>query len=164
MRKLRLYLDTSVISNVDAPHVPVEEAVTQALFEFVKEHPDEYEMVISPMSVFEIDNCPEPKQSQLVSLIERYGVFRLPFSQDALDLAELYVKAGVLTPRHIRDLMHIAYAAVNRCDYIVSWNMKHFVKARTISRVHAVNLANNYFSPFIVTPVVILGDKSHEDD
>lgn len=164
MRKLRLYLDTSVISNVEAPHVPVEEAVTQALFEFVKEHPDEYEMVISPMSVFEIDNCPEPKQSQLQSIIERYGVSRLPFNQNALDLAELYVREGVLSPNHIRDLTHIAYAVVGRCDYIVSWNMKHFVKARTISRVHVVNMANNYCSPFIVTPVVILGDKCHEDD
>ena len=164
MRKLKLYLDTSVISNVDAPHVPVEEAVTKAFFGFVQGQLDEYEMVISPVGVSEIDNCPEPKHSQLVTIIDQYNVLQLPFNQEALDLAEKYVNDGVLSPKHIRDLTHIAYAVVSRCDYIVSWNMKHFVKARTISRVHAVNSLNNYCSPFIVTPVVILGDKSHEDD
>lgn len=164
MRKLRLYLDTSVISDIDAPHAPDLEAITKEFFRFTGERKSEYELCISPVGVSEIENSPEPKRSQFVDFIRHQNILILPDSEDALILADLYVEAKVLSEKHLRDLSHIAFAVVYRCDYIVSWNMKHFVKPKTISGVHAVNLANNYMSPFIVTPTVILGDKHNEND
>ncbi len=160
MRKLRLYLDTSVISCIHAPHRPKVEEVTGEFYKHVKEHAAEYELVISPVTQYEVRNCPEPKRSLLYQLLAELDLTVLSDNDEAVRLAGQYIESGVLEARHHRDLTHIAYAVIARCDYIVSWNMKHFVNTRTISGVQSVNLANHYWSPFIITPTVILGDKT----
>lgn len=160
MRKQRLYLDTSVISCIHAPHRPKVEEVTHAFFAHVKENVEEYVLLISPVTQFEVRNCPEPKRSLLYRLLAELDLTTLPDNDEAVRLAEQYVENGVLEARHHRDLTHIAYAVIARCDYIVSWNMKHFVNTRTIGGVQIVNTANHYWSPLIITPTVILGDKT----
>lgn len=164
MRKLRLYLDTSVISNVEAPHVPDKETITKEFFRIVSQKTDEYEVFISPMVEQELQNSPERKRLLFAAFLKTLEHTALPEKQEAKDLARLYVTEGVLAERHIKDLTHIAYAVTGRCDYIISWNMKHFVRIQTISRVNAVNAAYNYSNIIIATPVIITGEMNHEND
>lgn len=164
MRKQRLYLDTSVISHIDAPHKPKAESITLRFFEYVRKHENEYELAVSPVTLAEVRNCPEPKRTKLLDLLASLDIESLPYNLEAQRLADLYVESGVLGSKHIRDLTHIAYAVVARCDYIISWNFEHFVNTKTISRVNAVNRLNNYSDVFIVSPHPILGERPHEDD
>ena len=159
MRKIKLYLDTSVISHIDAPHKPEAEAITHAFYKFLGKRSDEYELYISPVVELEVDNCPEPKQSRLIALMQRVRLIRLPENQEVLDLADLYVEQNVLAGKHIRDLTHVAYATVARCDFVVSWNMKHLANPQTIVRANAVNRLNNYCDTSIVTPLIIIGEN-----
>lgn len=159
MRKLKLYLDTSVISHIDVPHKPVEESATRAFFRYIKEHADEYELCISPVAFFEIHNCPEPKRTVLFDFLDKLHFVELNETEDVLNLADLYIVQGVLGVKHRRDLTHIAYAVASECDYIISWNFEHFVNHRTIQRVNAVNLVNNYRSVEIVIPPIITGEN-----
>ncbi|MGL4594772.1 MAG: hypothetical protein ACRCUY_08605 [Thermoguttaceae bacterium] len=159
MRKLKLYLDTSVISNIDAPHVPDKEVITQQFFQMVTEHADEYELFISPMGITEIENCPKSKRSLFSAFLSRLEYTEIQESKEAKDLSQLYVTHGVLGERHIKDLTHIAYAVIARCDYIISWNMKHFVRIQTISRVNEVNFLYHYPNIFIATPLIITGEN-----
>ena len=67
MRKvLKLYLDTSVISWIDAPKRPDWERTTHKFFRFVQDHPDEFQIFISPVVELELSRCPEPKRTRLV--------------------------------------------------------------------------------------------------
>ncbi len=159
MQKAKLYLDTSVISHIDAPHKLEAEAITHAFYRFIEEHADEYELLISPVVDLEVRNCPGEKRFRLLALIDRLQVVQLPENQEALDLAELYVEQNVLARKHIRDLTHVAYATVSRCDFVISWNMKHLANPQTIVRVNAVNRLNNYHNIFIATPLVIIGEN-----
>jgi predicted nucleic acid-binding protein len=59
---------------------------------------------------------------------------------------------GVLSQANIDDLRHVAYAVVSRCDYVVSWNMRHLANARTEIRVCRVNANENYAKISIITP------------
>lgn len=163
MRKIKLYLDTSVVSHIDAPDRPDWEAVTKTFFRFVQEHSDEYVLLISPVVELELSNCPGPKRLRLAEFLAGLKYAMLPDNQDVLDLTRAYLDGDVLPAKHHRDLSHLAYAVVARCDYLVSWNMRHLVVARTISSAHAVNQANNYNSPFIVTPSIITGEQRHEN-
>lgn len=164
MRKLKLYLDTSVISHIDAPHNPNAQAVTKRFYQFVETHENEYELVISPMVQREVMNCPEPKRSKLLDLLEDLYFVVLSESEEVETLVNLYLEENVLAPKHFRDLTHIAYAVVARCDFIISWNFEHFVNTRTISRVNIVNRFNNYSDVMIISPHLILGERPHEDD
>lgn len=156
---MKLYLDTSIISHIQAPHKPEAEAITHAFYRFVMEHPDEYELFISPVVEFEVSNCPEPKQSLMVALIESMPIVHLSENQSALDLAEFYVEKNVLARKHIRDLAHVAYATVSQCDFVISWNMKHLVNPQTIIQVNSVNRLHDYYNIFIATPLVIIGEN-----
>jgi len=164
MRKNRIYLDTSVISHIDAPHKPIQEAVTKVFYRILDERADEYELFISPVVILEVDACPEPKQTKLVKLLQHLNCSVLPESQEVNDLVRTYIEEKVLDAKHYRDLTHIAYAVIARCDYIVSWNFKHFVNPNTISRVNTVNRMYNYSAAYIVSPHVFTGELTDEND
>ena len=162
-RPLKLYLDTSVISHIDAPDRPDWEAITKAFFQFVTDS-GEHVLFISPVVELELANCPNPKRTVLAQFMSDLPYEILTESKAVLELVRAYIAHGVLGPKHSRDLTHLAHAVVARCDFVVSWNMKHLVVARTISGAHVVNLANNYQSPFIVTPLIIIGEHSDDND
>lgn len=161
-RQLKLYLDTSIISHIFAPHKPVHEKITNDFFELVTLLPDQFLLVISPIVLLEIDNCPKPKKEQLIDLLARISYTVLQQSDEVSQLVNSYLEEEVLGASHLRDLSHIAYATVARCDFIVSWNMKHFVKATVIDRVQAANMLNHYMSPYIATPTIFIEER--DDD
>lgn len=45
----------------------------------------------------------------------------------SVELADLYIRMGVLPIKSAQDAQHIAVASVNKIDYILSWNMTHMV-------------------------------------
>lgn len=67
MKKLKLYLDTSVISHLKQDDVPYKMADTLQLWEEIKV--GLYEVVISDVVFDEINQCSEPKRSILYDYI-----------------------------------------------------------------------------------------------
>ena len=163
-RKIRIYIDTSVISMIDTPHVPEMEAITKDFFRLVAESPDKFELLISPVVIAEVANCPDEKRSKLQGLIDELQCILLPETTEVENLVDVFLSEKVLGQKHYRDLSHIAYAVVARCDYIVSWNFKHFVNFRTISRVSVIVKEYNYGGVFIVSPETFTGERYHEID
>jgi hypothetical protein len=162
MRKIRLYLDTSVISDIASDINRERETTTRKFFQFVTEHSEEFELLISPMVLQELELAPEPKRLRFASFLKLLPCIVLQESDEAENLAWLYVVEDVLSDNHINDLTHIAYAVIARCDYIISWNFKHFVNVKTISRVNAVNAVNQYPNIVIITPEAIIGEMNDE--
>jgi len=48
--------------------------------------------------------------------------------------------------------LHIAIATVNGIDSVVSWNLEHIVKIKTIVEVNRINIKKGYKQIFIITP------------
>jgi len=74
-RKIRIYIDTSVISMIDTPHIPEMEAITKDFFRLVAESPDKFELLISPVVIAEVANCPDEKRSKLQGLIDELQMY-----------------------------------------------------------------------------------------
>lgn len=54
----------------------------------------------------------------------------------------------------------MAVATFFDCDLIVSWNFKHFVNIKTISKVQAVNKLLGYREILILPPsMMLVGDE-----
>jgi len=164
MRKFRLYLDTSVIGMMDSPRAPDKEIITKEFFRLVTGRPEEFELLISPVVIAEIRNAPTETSLKLLARIDDMQCTRLPESLEVENLAGVLLSKNVLAKKHHRDLLHIAYAIVARCDYIISWNFAHFVNFRTIRRVSAVAKEYNNGSVFIVSPETFTGERFHEID
>ncbi|MGL6225757.1 MAG: PIN domain-containing protein [Thermoguttaceae bacterium] len=163
-RKLKLFLDTSIISHIVAPHKPYEEAATKAFFRYLADYPDEYELLISPAVRAEVEACPvQIKRKMMTDLLTTFQIAVLPESDEAVQLAQIYLQQGVLSKRSLDDLTHIAYAVVNHCDYILSWNFKHFVNVTTINAVNSINVAMSYRMTSIVTPQFFTGESPNAE-
>lgn len=154
MRKLKLYLDTSVISHLFADDTPEKMQDTNRLWDELID--GKYDVCISALVVGEIKNCPEPKRSQLLQKLDEVQSQTLEQTDEIVQLAEAYVKNGVLTEKSLDDCMHIAYAVVNNCDFIVSWNFKHLVNISTINKVKIVNAIYHYKEMSIIPPTMLI--------
>ena len=159
--KVRIYLETSVIGDICDDTARAE--TTREFFRIVTSNTDKYELVVSPILIAEINKSPEPQLGFLTFFLDNITITKLPYSQEAENLALLYVSKKVLSKKHLADLTHIAYAVVAQCDYILSWD-KHFVRANTMSRVRKTNEQEEYQSPFIVTPEVFTGESNYVHD
>ena len=156
MRKLRVYLDTSVISHLQQEDVTEKMRETLELWEQFKERQD-IEVVISDLVIREISKCSEPKLSFLLGELARLDYTLVNVTEDEKGLADIYLQNGVLREKSLDDLTHIAIATLNDCRYIVSWNFKHFVNPKTIKAVNATNLSLNLSQVDIYSPSMMLG-------
>lgn len=154
MRKLRIYLDTSVINFLFAEDAPDFRRVT---VEFFERYASRFELFGSEVLVRELGADPDEQRRDLhFKVLKDYFVGILPVDSDdevAL-LADAYLLDGVVPERKREDALHVAYATVFRLDAVLSWNFKHLANIRREARFLAVNQAEGYMhSPRIVSPM-----------
>lgn len=161
MRTIRLYFDTSAICKIfNPPHLAEKEIdVTIKMFQMIRKQRKQFDLFISPVTILEILKSPPWLLSQIVRFMESLEFIEIPENEEADKLANIYAERGVLNIKNLDDLIHIAYATVARCDYIVSWNFKHFVNIITIERVKRVNQSQGFVNPLICSPYFFTGEK-----
>ncbi|MBE5936338.1 MAG: type II toxin-antitoxin system VapC family toxin [Lachnospiraceae bacterium] len=157
MRKIKVYLDTSVISHLLQEDVPEKMADTQNLWNMFKV--GIYDVVLSTLTLEEIAACPEPKQSKLRQFLSDINFSVLEVTEEALDVADQIIDMGILTKKSYDDCQHIGTAVVNGCDCIVSWNFKHIVNIKTIRGVRAITNLKGYKTIEIINPSVLLEES-----
>lgn len=158
MRKPRLYLETSVWNFLFADDAPEKKAATEKFFKEVEE--GKYEIYISEAVRAEIAVAPADKRKLLFKVIRKHAPATLEWDENVEYLADMYIENGVLSGKHYTDLIHLAYATVNGIFALISWNLNHLVKMKTINLGNAVNLANGYPEVQIYTPEQVI---EHED-
>lgn len=154
MRKLKIYLDTSVISHLKQDDVPDKMNDTLALWEEIKS--GDYDVTISAVTVKEILNCNEPKRSIMMDFLNDIEFQSIDINQEMNELAHEIINRGILTKKSLDDCTHIAAAIVNNCDIIVSWNFKHLVNVKTINGVREIAASGHYKQIDIYSPTVLL--------
>ncbi|MCD8300771.1 MAG: PIN domain-containing protein [Clostridiales bacterium] len=159
MRKLKVYLDTSVISYLQQDDAPDRMKDTLDLWKMFEE--GVYEVYLSKVTLDEVEQCPEPKRKSLYDFLARIDYTTLIVTDEVLDLAQKIVDMGILRPKSFDDCQHIAAAVVNDCDCIISWNFKHIVNIKTIRGVRAITDLEGYRDIEILNPSVLL--ESEED-
>jgi hypothetical protein len=155
MKRLRVYVDTSVIGGYLEPKFagPSQKLMEDARAGMVV-------LLISTITREEIKLAPLEVQRVLQELpadaLE--DVVVLP---EALDLADAYIEAKVIGPGMMSDAQHIATATVHRADVLVSWNFKHIVNLARVHGYNSVNLREGYPLLEIRTPHEV---NPHADD
>jgi len=160
MKKLKIYLDTSIMSHLLADDVPDKMLETQELWEQLQQ--GEYEVIISELAFDELMRCDAEKRADIARYMTLINYTHVPVTAQQNDLAREYLRHRVLGDKNTDDLLHISCSVINDCDYIVSWNFKHFVNIKTINRVNSVNLLLGFREVKIVPPSMLLGGISDE--
>ncbi|MCL1876049.1 MAG: hypothetical protein FWF87_07315 [Synergistaceae bacterium] len=154
MRKLKIYIETSVISYLDQPERGDKAVDSHRLWDKIKN--GEFKAFISPVVAEELDRCSEPKRSILQKYLRLIPLGVLQGNTEVAELTAAYIKAEILNQNCFDDCQHIAYACVHGCDIIVSWNFKHIVNHQTISGVKSVNALAGYKEMLIYSPTMLI--------
>ena len=88
------------------------------------------------------------------------GLNLLEMSTDALALAARLLESGTIPQEAADDAMHLAIAAVNGVEYLVTWNCRHLANATRRAQIEAAILAAGYEPPIICTPEELLEDDT----
>jgi predicted nucleic acid-binding protein len=145
MKKLRVYVDTSVIGGCYDYEFSI---WSNGIFKDFKS--GNFQAVISELTAVEIGNAPERVRTKYAELKE-YSEY-LTVSDECSQLADIYHKRKILTPKFYDDMMHIALATVANVDIVVSWNFKHIVHFDKIRQFNGVNLELGYSTLQIYSP------------
>ncbi len=103
----------------------------------------------------ELREAPEAVRNRLLEVPEDHVVV-LADTQEAFDLAEAYLRRGIVGPGSRADALHVALATVGRVDVFVSWNFRHIVNLGRIRLFQAVNLESGYALIEIRSPREVL--------
>jgi hypothetical protein len=145
MRKLRTYIDTSVIGGYFDEEFSKD---TQLFFDEI--HKGEYKLVISDLTEKELVNAPENVRNLLKDLVIDFELIIV--TQESIDLATEYLKEKVVGQTSADDCIHIATATINRVDLLISWNFKHIVNIQRIRGYNSINIKNGYSTLEIRSP------------
>lgn len=158
MQKLRIYLDTSVISYLDQKDSPERMKQTKELWKLLKM--GKYEVVISDLVIDEINRCDKDKGDLLFFYLSQINYTKVEITQKTQTLAQKIIEEKILNPKSIKDCEHIASAILSDCNIIVSWNFSHIVNLKTITGVRKITFAERYNNIDIFAPYVLLNDTN----
>lgn len=153
-RKLKVYLDTSVISYLQQEDTPERMKDTLALWKQFEAK--KYDIYLSQVTLDEVGECRAPKRTALFEYLSRISYTKLEITNEVLKVANQIIDMGILTPKSFDDCQHIATAVVHGCDCIISWNFKHIVNIKTIRGVRSITNLQGYKPIEIWSPSVLL--------
>lgn len=157
MRIPKMYIETSVFNFVFTDDSPEKREDALTLFEEIRQ--GRFQPYTSNYVTQELIRAPEPKREQMLNLLRLYDVTILAVDSQARRLAEVYVEEGIIPFKYLTDAQHIATATVNDMDLIVSYNFKHIVKWKTITRTEVVNLREGYKRVGICSPTEVIDNE-----
>lgn len=163
MKKLKIYLDTSVISYLLQPDTPEKMEETRRFWEILKEG-RVYEVYISDIVQNEIRKCTKEKFDTLIDFLNQIEYNIINTDEKTIELADKFIDFGILKQKCMEDCQHIVAALLAGCDIITSWNFKHIVNVKTIKGVKVITTLEGYKELLIYPPSVLLEEGYDGDE
>jgi hypothetical protein len=153
----RIYVETSVISYLTA--LGSRDLVLSAHQEVTRNWwaaRDRFELFISQFVVDEASSGDPVAAARRLDALN--GLALLDISDAAAGLAVELVDKGGLPSKAKVDALHVAIAADNGMDYLLTWNCTHIANAALRGRIEAICRACGVEPPTICTPLELMQD------
>ena len=150
--KPRVYIETSVISYLTARPSNDFRAMSNqnVTLEWWELERPKFELIISEFVIAEASlGHPEAAQRRLAAML---GLVELQATQAVKALGRELVTRNALPAVAEIDALHVAIAAVNGIEYLLTWNCTHIANAHTRPKIEATCRALGYEPPIICTP------------
>ena len=154
--KKRVYIETTVVSYLTAkPSRDIMVAGHQeATRELWPELSDKYETYVSAL-VYEEARRGDPNQARVrLAAIKLFPM--LDIDEEARSLAEKIIAKRGMPAEYPEDALHIAVAAVNSIEVVITWNIGHLNNPFTRKMVRQIVEGEGYACPEICSPEELL--------
>ncbi|KKL88024.1 hypothetical protein LCGC14_1928850 [marine sediment metagenome] len=147
MKKLKIFLDTSVYSALYDERDSIRQKQTQDFWKNI----EDYDLFYSDINIQEIDAIVNKDlKSKLNSLLEKGKMIEI--TSEVNILTKIYIREGIIPEKYENDALLLALTTVHSLDILISWNFKHLVKRKTRIGVNLINLKEGYRSIEILAP------------
>jgi predicted nucleic acid-binding protein len=150
MRKLSVYVETSVWSQAFAEDAPDIRQATEQFFAEARE--GRFELFVSDVVMGEINRASEDLAQRLHGLVAELAPVLLKLDEGSLLLSQEFLNSGAVPASKVDDARHVAVALTNDLDVLVSWNYRHLVNVRRREIFHQVGVMNGYYKPLQIVP------------
>lgn len=154
--KLLLYIETSVVSYLTGrpsqnPIIAGHQAATQELWAVLSGMFSPY---ISDLLLQEAGKGDPVQAKTRLDAVD--GLMALDVDQEVEQVAGMLIENGAVPAKCTEDAVHIAVAAVNGMDLIVTWNFKHINNPVMKQKMRDVLMSAGYRLPEICSPDELL--------
>lgn len=154
--KPRVYIETSVFSYLTAR--PSRDVIRaghqQATIVWWDERRKEFDLCASQLVVKEAGAGDAVAAAERMAVIDEVPLMSI--TESAVRLAEQLLREGALPAKAGDDALHVAIAAVNGVDYLLTWNMRHINNPALKPFIEVVCRQAGYKVPVICTPDELL--------
>lgn len=155
--KQRIYIETSVVSYPAARPsrdllVAARQEVTAELWS--KFLSSVFTPYISTLVYQEVQQGDQEQARKRLDALSSFAVLEL--DQEALTLARQILDAKAVPIEYPDDALHIAVAAVNGMDVLVTWNFAHLNNPISRMKIRRVVEGNGYQCPEVCSPEELL--------
>jgi len=158
MSKRSVYIETSYVSVLTArPSRDLLAAANQAVSaEWWDKRRSEFELLVSELVVAEAEQGNADAARCRLDLIAELP--SLEVDAAAADLQAALIAGGALPQGADVDAFHVAVAAVNGVDYLLTWNCRHIANAAMRPRIEQICRNCGFEPPVICTPIELMED------
>ena len=156
MKKLKAYLDTSIINFLYETDSPELKRITEIFFKDIIAK-EKIEAFISNIVIDEINQTNNVnKREILLKTFEKYdNIITLVVGNEESEeigfLAEKYIENGIIPEKKTADALHVAYTTLFQMDLLLSWNYQHLANINKEQKILILNKTLGYNYPFRMT-------------
>ena len=150
--KPKVYIETSIVSYLTArPSNDIRVAANQnATIEWWDTQSQKFDLFISELVIAEVSlGHPEAAQRQLQVIHE---IQKLEATNEMRILGQEFIRKGAIPKQAEVDAYHVAIAAVNGIEYLLTWNCTHIANALMRSKIESICRLLGYEPSIICTP------------
>ena len=157
MNRLKIYLDTSVISFLFATDAPQFTEITK---EFFANYSNQYDLYISDIVLLEISkNSNVDLMNKMLDVTEKYGIKKLESTDEINSLAKVYIDSGIIPIKKVEDALHVGYSTFYDMDILLSWNFRHLANVNKEHLIIIENLKIGYYYPLrLLSPLEVINE------
>ncbi len=161
--KPTIYIETTVVSYLTAwPSRDLIIAAHQQLTrDWWKNCRERFQIVASELVVRESKAGDAEAARERLLVLDTLTLLEITDSD--LELAGQLIAEQAVPKKAAEDALHLALAATNGIDYLVTWNCRHLANALMRARIELVCRAAGYQPPIICTPEELLEEDPDEE-
>jgi hypothetical protein len=110
----------------------------------------QFDLYVSELVLYEIEGGDTEVAKNRLAVVEK--IPSLDVTPECSWVARHVLPASGLPEIAARDVLHVSVAAVNRIDFLLTWNCQHIANAILMPKLSAAIRQLGYPSPMICTP------------
>jgi predicted nucleic acid-binding protein len=148
-KKLKIYLDTSVINFLFADDAPQFKDIT---LDFFENYLNIYDVFISQIVIDEVNKTGDAdKRLVLIQSITNYNLEIYDhINPTIVELAKNYIDCKIIPKNKFEDALHLAFASYYEFDILLSWYFKHLANINKQEKINSFNLNYGYRKPLLL--------------